>query len=83
MKIIQDNPCIVYSENLGKTYTLYRTTVKFLRSKPQTIYYFSASEQNKHNSMGYDIEAVAIPNGWQIVENPRNGFITIKEIKHE
>lgn len=78
IKIMQDKPCVVYSEKLDKTYTLYRTKVRLKNEPVQTIYYFSASKQREHNNMGFKVEQVTLPVGYQLVENPRNGFITIK-----
>lgn len=79
IKIIQNQPCVVYSEKLDKTYTLYRTKVRLRNDPVQTIYYFSSSKQRHHNNMGYKVEQVALPVGYYLVENPHNGFITIKQ----
>lgn len=77
MNIIKNKPLIVYSEKLDKEYTLYETKVKLRGEGVKILYYFSCNEQRENNSMGYEIRAVPLPNNYHLVENERNGFITV------
>jgi len=55
----------------GVTYYLHSKDVTLRGGKQQTIYYFAKDERP---------EAVdAVPTGYTVVENPRNGFLTLKK----
>lgn len=60
-----------YQQTNGKgvTYHLNCKTVTLRGGKQQTIYYFSKDVRP---------EACPLPEGFVVVENPRNGFLTLK-----
>ena len=77
IKIINEKPLVVYSEIRKMKYGLYKAVVMLRGGKKQTIYYFSNPET--HIARNYKHEAVALPEGYKIVENPRNGFLTVRK----
>jgi len=55
----------------GVTYYLHSKDVTLRGGKQQTIYYFAKDVRP---------EAIdAVPSAYQVVENPRNGFLTLKK----
>lgn len=60
-----------HTNSKGVTYYLHSKDVTLRGGKQQTIYYFAKDERPN--------EAVdSLPAGYQVVENPRNGFLTLK-----
>lgn len=55
----------------GVTYYLHSKTVTLRGGKQQTIYYF-AKDERPAEALG------SLPEGKLVVENPRNGFLTLK-----
>ena len=59
-----------HTNSKGVTYYLHKKDVTLRGGKQQTIYYFAKDERP---------EAIdALPEGYGVVENPRNGFLTLK-----
>lgn len=59
-----------HTNSKGVTYYLHKKDVTLRGGKQQTIYYFAKDERP---------EAIdQLPEGYQCVENPRNGFLTLK-----
>ena len=56
----------------GKTYFLNAKNVVLRGGKEQVIYYFSKDERAE--------TASELPGGMKVVENPRNGFLTLKKV---
>ena len=59
-----------HTNSKGVTYYLNSKKVTLRGGRVQTIYYFSKD--------GGRLEACALPEGKAINENPRNGFLTVK-----
>lgn len=62
-----------HTNSKGVTYYLNSKEVTLRGGKLQTIYYFSKDERA---DTGTDL-----PSGYEVNENPRNGFLTIKRTK--
>ncbi len=59
-----------HTNSKGVTYFLHSKDVTLRGGKLQTIYYFAKDTRP---------EAIdALPDGYEVVENPRNGFLTLK-----
>lgn len=59
-----------HTNSKGVTYYLHKKDVTLRGGKLQTIYYFAKDTRP---------EAIdALPEGYEVVENPRNGFLTLK-----
>jgi hypothetical protein len=59
-----------HTNSKGVTYYLHKKDVTLRGGKLQTIYYFAKDVRP---------EAIDdIPEGYMVVENPRNGFLTLK-----
>jgi len=59
-----------HTNSKGVTYYLHKKDVTLRGGKLQTIYYFAKDTRP---------EAInELPAGYQVVENPRNGFLTLK-----
>lgn len=59
-----------HTNSKGVTYYLHKKDVTLRGGKQQTIYYFAKDERP---------EAIdELPEGYTVVENPRNGFLTLK-----
>lgn len=59
-----------HTNSKGVTYYLHAKEVTLRGGKRQTIYYFAKDTRP---------EAIdALPAGYTVVENPRNGFLTLK-----
>ena len=64
-----------HTNSKGVTYFLNSKAVVLRGGKEQTIFYFSKDER---------AEAVpGLPEGMEVNENPRNGFLTVKRIKKD
>lgn len=61
-----------HTNSKGVTYHLNKKDVTLRGGKQQTIYYFSKDSRP---------EATDLPAGYEVNENPRNGFLTIKRTK--
>ena len=62
-----------HTNSKGVTYYLHKKDVTLRGGKEQTIYYFAKDERP---------EAIDdIPAGIEVVENPRNGFLTLRRTK--
>jgi len=59
-----------HTNSKGVTYYLNSKKVTLRGGKEQTIYYFSKDERK---DTGTDL-----PAGYEVNENPRNGFLTVK-----
>lgn len=62
-----------HTNSKGVTYYLNSKDVVLRGGKEQTIYYFSKDDRAEGIS--------AVPDGMQVNENPRNGFLTVSRIK--
>jgi hypothetical protein len=63
-----------YTNSKGQTYYLHTKLVTLRGGKQQPIYFFAKEER--------PADAVpALPDGYIVVENPRNGFLTLKKAK--
>jgi hypothetical protein len=63
-----------YTNSKGVTYYLHTKQVTLRGGRVQPIYYFAKEER--------PADAVAaLPDGYMVVENPRNGFLTLKKSK--
>lgn len=60
-----------HTNSKGVTYHLNSKKVTLRGGKEQTIFYFSKDVRPT---------ACELPEGRQVVENPRNGFLTIKKV---
>lgn len=58
-----------HTNSRGITYHLNTQEVTLRGGKLQTIYYFSKNERPT---------ACPLPVGYRVIENPRNGFLTLK-----
>ncbi len=59
-----------HTNSKGVTYYLNSKEVTLRGGKLQTIYYFSKDERPE--------TATDLPDGMEVNENPRNGFLTVK-----
>ncbi len=59
----------------GVTYYLHKSEVTLRGGKPQTIYYFTKTE---NNAKGIPCD---LPEDRVVNENPRNGFLTLSKKK--
>ena len=59
----------------GITYYLHKSEVTLRGGKPQTIYFFTKTENNAKGTPG------DLPADRQVNENPRNGFLTLSKKK--
>lgn len=60
-----------HQNSKGQTYYLHAKDVVLRGGRNQRIYYFAKDERPNES-----IDAV--PAGYQVVENPRNGFLALK-----
>jgi hypothetical protein len=58
-----------HTNSKGVTYYLNSKEVTLRGGKKQTIYYFSKDERP---------EGCDLPEGYEVIENERNGFLTVK-----
>ncbi len=62
-----------HTNSKGVTYYLNSKAVVLRGGKEQTIYYFSKDERADTGT--------ELPAGFEVNENPRNGFLTVKRTK--
>ena len=62
-----------HTNSKGVTYYLNSKDVTLRGGKTQTIYYFSKDQRPE--------SVDAVPTGFQVNENPRNGFLTVSKKK--
>jgi hypothetical protein len=62
-----------HTNSKGVTYFLNSKDVVLRGGKKQTIYYFSKDQRAETID--------ALPAGKEVGENPRNGFLTVKNVK--
>lgn len=62
-----------HKNSKGVTYYLHKKDVTLRGGKQQTIYFFAKAEGGKGEPTG-------LPEGYEVTENPRNGFLTIRKI---
>ena len=62
-----------HTNSKGVTYYLHSKDVTLRGGKQQTIYYFAKDERPNE-------ALAALPEGMAVVENPRNGFLTLKRV---
>lgn len=63
----------MHTNSKGVTYYLHSKLVTLRGGRQQRIYYFAKQEKP-----GESVEEV--PAGFQVTENPRNGFLTLKRV---
>lgn len=61
-----------HTNSKGVQYFLNTKLVVLRGGREQSIYYFSRDERP---------EGTDLPEGMEVVENPRNGFLTVKKIR--
>lgn len=61
-----------YTNSKGVTYYLHTKQVTLRGGRVQPIYYFAKEERAAD-------AVAALPDGYMVVENPRNGFLTLKK----
>ena len=59
-----------HKNSMGVTYYLNSKKVTLRGGKEQVIYYFSKDERKD--------SAADLPDGFQVIESERNGFVTLK-----
>lgn len=59
-----------HTNSRGATYFLNSKNVVLRGGHKRAIYYFTKDKER--------LEACALPEGWEVVENPHNGFCTIR-----
>ncbi len=64
-----------YTNSKGVTYYLHKSEVTLRGGKPQTIYFFTKTEKNAKGT------PCDLPEGREVNENPRNGFLTVARKK--
>lgn len=59
-----------YTSSNGNTYKLVKTYIKFGNKESQPVYFF------KKNSINPKIHhpVYELPEGWEVAENPKNGY---------
>jgi hypothetical protein len=62
-----------HKNSKGVTYYLHKKDVTLRGGKQQTIYFFAKVPKNAKG------EPTDLPNGYEVTENPRNGFLTIRK----
>lgn len=66
-----------HTNSKGVTYYLHKKDVVLRGGKQQTIYFFAKDDK------GAKGEPTDLPEGYEVTENPRNGFLTIRKIRKE
>lgn len=70
-----DTQAYAHTNSKGVTYYLHKKDVVLRGGKEQTIYFFAKDEK------GAKGEPTDLPEGYEVTENPRNGFLTIRKIR--
>lgn len=65
-----------HKNSKGVTYFLHKKDVVLRGGKNQTIYFFA-------KALGGKGEPTELPDAYEVTENPRNGFLTIKKKNKE
>lgn len=58
-----------YKSSNGKTYLLVKSYIKFGNKEPKAVYFFKTKETLKLVHHPCDM-----PDGWGVMENPKNGY---------
>ena len=66
-----------HTNSKGVTYYLHNKDVQLRGGKNQTIYFFAKKPKNEKG------EPCDLPAGYEVTENPRNGFCTIRKIRKD
>lgn len=70
-----DVQAYAHTNSKGVTYYLHKKDVVLRGGKEQTIYFFAKDDK------GAKGEPTDLPEGYEVTENPRNGFLTIRKIR--
>lgn len=65
-----------HTNSKGVEYILHYKDVTLRGGREQRIYFFAKEESTENGRVPTDL-----PEGYSVVENPRNGFLTIKKNK--
>lgn len=65
-----------HTNSKGVTYFLHNKDVTLRGGKEQTIYFFAKAVGGKGTPCD-------LPAGYEVTENPRNGFLTIRKIRKD
>ena len=65
-----------HTNSKGVEYTLHCKDVTLRGGREQRIYFFARGESTEDGRQPTDL-----PEGYTVVENPRNGFLAIKKIR--
>lgn len=71
-----DSPAYAHTNSRGVTYYLHKKDVVLRGGKKQTIYFFA-------KALGGKGEPTQLPEEYEVTENNRNGFLTIKKKNKE
>ena len=66
-----------HTNSRGVSYFLHKKDVTLRGGKNQTIYFFCKEEK------GAKGEPTDLPAGYEVTENPRNSFLTIRKIRKD
>jgi len=66
-----------HTNSKGVTYYLHKKDVTLRGGKNQTIYFFCKDEAKAKG------EPAQLPEGYEVTENERNGFLTIRKIRKD
>jgi hypothetical protein len=70
-----DTQAYAHTNSKGVTYYLHNKDVVLRGGKNQTIYFFAKDDK------GAKGDPTGLPDGYEVTENPRNGFLTIRKIR--
>lgn len=65
-----------HTNSKGVQYFLHKKDVTLRGGKNQTIYFFAKAEGGKG-------EPTQLPDGYEVVESARNGFLTLRKIRKD
>lgn len=71
-----DVAAYTHTNSRGVTYFLHKKDVVLRGGKEQTIYFFTKDDK------GAKGEPAELPTGYEVTENDRNGFLTIRKIRN-
>ena len=69
----QDRLAYAHTNSHGVTYYLHSTEITLRGGQPQTVYFFA---KNEINDKGVPVR---LPSDREVIENPRNGFLTLSK----
>lgn len=73
-----------HQNHRGVIYYLYKKDVTLRGGEEVTIYFFQKDPNYKNTNYGKPAYPVyKIPEGYRLMENPRNGFLTLARIYNE